>query len=229
MRVFIGIAFVAFLALNLFAQRSPDAMQQQQMRDLHDWTKNVDASKTKQDSTPLLGGPDDDPTLAADQMDHEARPAARKAALRAERLSKKKQHEEAIEEFKRALALDPQYYEAENNLALEYASAGQPDLAIQTLTRLTQTNPTHVLAFDNLAIVLYQLHRYAEAEVVARKAYKMHPFSYKANYVLGAALVEQGKWTPEAKLNLRYASERHVEAKALLAQWPAQPATVASK
>ena len=86
-----------------------------------------------------------------------------------------------------------------------------------------------MLAFDNLAIVLYQLRRYAEAEIVARKAYKMHPFSYKANYVLGAALVGQGKWTPEAKLNLRYASERHPEAKALLAKWPEQAATVAAQ
>jgi hypothetical protein len=53
---------------------------------------------------------------------------------------------------------------------------------------------------------------------------KMHPFSYKANYVLGASLVAQGKYTDEAKLNLNYASERHPEAKPLLAKWPAQTA-----
>jgi tetratricopeptide (TPR) repeat protein len=190
------------------------------MRDLHDLSKAVQDDKARQ-NTPLWGGPDDDPTLAADQMDHEPPSAARKSAVRAERLSKKKQHEQAIEEFKRALALDPKYYEAENNLALEYAVAGQTDLALQTLTELTKSNPTRVLAYDNLAIVLYQLQRYPEAEQIARKAYKMHPFSYKANYVLGAALVAQQKFTDEAKLNLNYASERHPEAKALLARWPA--------
>lgn len=162
-------------------------------------------------------------------MDHEPPPAARKAALRAEHLSKKKQHEQAIDDFKKALALDPAFYEAENNLALEYFNAGNRDTAIQTLAALTKRNPTRVLAFDNLAIILCQLHRYPEAETIARTAYTMHPFSYKANYVLGAALVEQGKWTPQAKLNLRYASERYPEANLLLAKWPKQGTTVAAK
>ena len=102
---------VTFFASNLLAQRS-DALTQEHMRDLNNWTKSVDASNSKQETTPLWGGPDGDPTLAADQVDHESPPAARKAAARAEHLSKKKQHEQAIEEFKRALALDPQYYEA---------------------------------------------------------------------------------------------------------------------
>lgn len=41
-------------------------------------------------------------------------------------------------------------------------------------------------------------------------------------YVFGAALVNQGKWTPDARQALRYASERHPEAKMLLAKWPAR-------
>jgi hypothetical protein len=57
----------------------------------------------------------------------------------------------------------------------------------------------------------------------------MHSFSYKANYMLGAALVEQGKWTPQARLNLRYASERHPEANLLLAKWPKQDPTIPAK
>jgi tetratricopeptide (TPR) repeat protein len=223
MRVLALIVASAWLASSGLAQRATDAMTQQHMRDLRDLTKSAEQAKSSQ-STPLLGGPDDDPTLAADQMDHEPPTAARKAALHAERLSKKKQHDQAIEEFKRALAIDPKYYEAENNLALEYASAGQMDLALQTLSSLTKANPGRVLAYDNLAILLYQQHRYAEAEQIARKAYKMHPFSYKANYVLGASLVAQGKYTDEAKLNLNYASERHPEARPLLARWPAQTA-----
>jgi tetratricopeptide (TPR) repeat protein len=156
-----GIALVTFFASILLPQRPTDAMTQQQMRNLHDLTKNAEAAKSEQERTPLLGGADDDPTLAADQMDHEPPPAARKAALHAEHLSKKKQHEHAIEEFKKALALDPAFY--------EYFSAGNVDAATQTLTALTQRNPKRVLAFDNLAIILCQLHRYVEAETVARK------------------------------------------------------------
>ena len=62
-------------------------------------------------------------------------------------------------EFKKALQIDPQYYQAENNLALEYFDAGHADLALATLERLTKSDPKHVLAFDNLAIVLLRLGR----------------------------------------------------------------------
>lgn len=131
--------------------------------------------------------------------------AARKAAERAERFSRKREHEKAIAEFQRALQIDPEYYEASNNLALEYFSAGTPGLAIDILRSLVKSDPKHVLALDNLAIILCSLKRYPEAEAVATQAYKMHPFSYKASYVFGSALVSQGKWTPDAKQALRYA------------------------
>ena len=197
----------------------------ERLRELREVSKRAHEPVAEKNHTPLLAGPDDDPTLAADTFQHEPPAAARKIALRAEHFSKKQQHESAIAEYQKALQIDPQYYEAANDLALEYFSAGNADLALNTLTRLTKVEPTHVLAFDNLAIILCRLHRFAEAEVVATHAYKMHPFSYKAAYVFGSALVNQGKWTPDAKQALRYASERHPEAKALLAEWPPQNST----
>ena len=211
------------LAARLHAQSiASDNAARQRMRDVEQVSKLGHEPDSDKNHTPLLGGPDDDPTLAADTFQHEPPLSARKIASRAEHLSKKQQHARAIEEFQKALQIDPQYYEASNNLALEYFEAGKPELAIETLTRLTKTEPIHVLAFDNLAIIFCRLGRYSEAEAVATRAYKMHPFSYKAAYVFGSSLVSQGKWTPDAKQSLRYASERHPEAKALLAKWPAQ-------
>lgn len=163
---------------------------------------------------------DDDPTIAAASLGHEPPPAARKAAERAGRLAKKGQHDKAIAEFLRALALDPQYYEAENNLALEYKDAGQPELAVSTLKHLTESAPNHALAFNNLAALLCESKRYAEAEAVERQAVKLHPFSFKANLLLATALIRQGRWTPEAKLDLQYAEAKYPEAKALLDEWP---------
>lgn len=194
------------------------------MRELGEVSKWSHEPESANNQIPLWGGPDDDPTLAADDIQHEAPVAARKLAQHAEHDSKKQRHEKAIAEFKSALQIDPQYYEAANNLALEYFDAGQPDLAIETLRALTKTEPKHILAYDNLAIILCRVGRYPEAEGVATHAYTMHPFSYKAAYVFGAALVNQGKWTHDAKQALSYASERHPEAKVLLAKWPAQNA-----
>jgi hypothetical protein len=62
----------------------------------------------------------DDPTTARSSCPHTIRSGRRaKAAAKAERLSKKSHHHEAVAEFRDSLALDPQYYEAANNRALE--------------------------------------------------------------------------------------------------------------
>jgi len=166
----------------------------------------------------------DDPTVpAAALTDHQPAPAARKLVQNAERFSKKGHHEQAIAAFRRALALDPEYYEAENDLALELEAAGQPGEAEQTLRDLSQTAPGHVLAVANLALLLRQERRYPEMEAVARQALKRHQYSLIANYLHGAALVDQGKWTNEAKIELQYAEVRYAEAKALLDKWPPRP------
>jgi len=209
------------IAVQLYAQsRASDNAALKRMRELRELTKWEHEGNAQKNGTPLWGGPDDDPTIAADVFDHEAPGPARKAATRAEHLSKKGKHKEAILYLKRALEIDPQYYEAANNLGLEYFEAGHPEQAVETLRNLTKTDPKHVLAFDNLAIVLCRLQRYPEAEAVAAEAYRMHPFSYKAAYVYGVSLASQGKWTDDAKQALRYASVRHPAAKTYLEKWP---------
>ena len=166
----------------------------------------------------------DDPTLGAEISPHDPPKAARKAAGKAEHLSKKGDHEGAITEFRAALEVDPQYYEAENNLALELEAAGKAEEAEKTLRHLTESAPEHILAFTNLATLLCQQHRYAEAEAVARLGLTRHRFSFKSNYLLGAALVDEGKWTDEAREKLKYAEVKYPEAKALLEKWPAKAA-----
>jgi tetratricopeptide (TPR) repeat protein len=163
----------------------------------------------------------DDPTIAAHAVArHEPLRAARKAAEKADRLAQKKQHDEAIAEYREAVAVDPLYFEAWNNLALELEAAGKTDEAEQMFRRLTQSNPEHVLAFTNLAALLSGQKRYADAEAVARQAMKLHSYSFKANLVLGGVLISEGKWSDEAKTKLEYALVRYPAAKALLEKWP---------
>ena len=163
----------------------------------------------------------DDPTIAKHPITpHEPLKAARKAADKAEHLAKKKQHEEAIAEYREAVALDPLYFEAWNNLALELQAAGKTEEAEQVFRRLMQSNPEHVLVFTNLATLLSGQKRYAEAEAVARQAMKLHSYSFKANLVLGSILVGEGKWSDEAKTKLQYAQVKYADAKTLLDRWP---------
>lgn len=167
----------------------------------------------------------DDPTISTRAAKvHEPVPAARKAAQKADRLAKKGRHGEAIAEYRNALAIDPQYYEAENNLALELAASGDAAGAEKTLRGLIQSVPEHTLAFTNLCTLLLSQHRYQDAEAVARQALKLHQFSFKSNYLLGAALVDQGQWSEEARLKLEYAQVKYAEAQALLQKWPGKAA-----
>jgi tetratricopeptide (TPR) repeat protein len=180
----------------------------------------------KEDTTRSLSFEEsDDPTVTGQAVPrHEPLRAARKAAEKAAGLAKKNRREEAVAEYREAVAIDPLYYEAWNNLALELEAAGQADEAAQTFRQLMQKTPEHVLAFTNLAAMLSRQHHYAEAEAVARQAMKMHNYSYKANYTLGVVLVDQGKWDDEAKTKLEYAQMRYPEAKTLLSKWPVKAA-----
>lgn len=165
---------------------------------------------------------EDDPTLSADAYGHVPVIAARKAMERAERLSRKERHNEAIKELRRALAIDPQYYRAENDLAVELETTGDVEAAIATLERLTESAPDRALAFNTLAQIFWNLRRYSDMERVAGQAIKDHPFSFRANFLWGNALAQQGRWSPEAKHALSYAALKYPEAKTLLDQWPAQ-------
>jgi Flp pilus assembly protein TadD len=109
----------------------------------------------------------DDPTIDKNPVPaHEAKRAARKAAENGDHLAKQKKHEEAMAKYREALSIDPLYYEAANNLALELEAAGNTAEAESTFRHLMQSTPEHVLAFTNLAIMLCAAHRYAEAEAV---------------------------------------------------------------
>jgi len=163
----------------------------------------------------------DDPTVVAHPVPlHEPLRAARKAAENAEHLAKKKRHDEAVSKYREAVTIDPLYFQAWNNLALELSAAGKADEAERVMRRLLQSNPEHVLVFTNLAMLLIGQHRYAEAEAVARQAMKLHKYSFKANLVLGTVLIDEGKWSGEAKIKLEYAQVKYPEAKTVLDRWP---------
>jgi tetratricopeptide (TPR) repeat protein len=165
----------------------------------------------------------DDPTVARMAVHpHQPSRAARKAAQNGESLARKHQHLAAAEQYRKALALDPLYYEAANNLALELQAAGHREEAEAVFKHLTETAPEHVLAFTNLAAFFCSERRYAEAEAVIRQAMKFHPYSFKANLTLGTVLIDEGKWTGEAKSTLEYAQVRYPEAKRILEKWPAE-------
>jgi len=79
-------------------------------------------------------------------------------------------HEQAIQEYRRALALNPSLDEAQNQLALVYNHIGAFDLALQELQKAVAANPTNNLAQSRIGETLLFQGKYEQALTALRKS-----------------------------------------------------------
>ena len=82
-------------------------------------------------------------------------------------------HQQAGGWYERALAIDPQYEPALNNLALSLASRGRFEDAVPLLHRALKINPENGRAAYNLALITLRLKRYKEAVEAFQVARKL--------------------------------------------------------
>jgi Flp pilus assembly protein TadD len=68
------------------------------------------------------------------------------------------------------------------------------------------------------AAALVILGRWEEAELAARRALQLDPASIEAHYMLGIAMLQQSKITPETAAHLAIAAKEHPRARAFLAE-----------
>lgn len=132
------------------------------------------------------------------QLTHEVPAKARKAYQTAERSKANGDLAKAIIYYQKALALDPQYIEAWNNLGSAQILAGDFKTAEVNFEKAYALDPTAHPVLTNLAFLLLRRNRPAEAESFARRAVKANPLAPRGLYVLGISLAGQGKQTDEA-------------------------------
>ena len=65
----------------------------------------------------------------------------------------KGQHDEAISEFSKAIALNPRFADAYNHRGASYAQKRQHDKAISDYNKAIEINPNHALAYRNRGYV----------------------------------------------------------------------------
>ena len=87
----------------------------------------------------------------------------------------RKQLEEAVDYFKRALTVLPDYPDAHNNLAAAYVEMGRDRDALSHLQRAVELRPRDPVTYTNLAIVLSRLNRVEEARSQLRRALMLYP------------------------------------------------------
>ena len=111
------------------------------------------------------------------------------------------------------------------NLGALYAKTGRPEEALDQYERALELEPNLALLHSNKAAALVILSRFEEAEQAARRALQFDPGSIDANYMLGVAMMKQGKITPETAAHLAIAAKKHPRARAFLAEVQADLAT----
>lgn len=119
-----------------------------------------------------------------------------------------KQLPQALESFKRALALDPTYATARLYLGVALAESGRWAEAVQEYRQvLTLPGHTHlVLAHHNLGWAYYNLGRLREAEEAFLMTLRLEPNMASAHYHLGLVLLTAGR-KEEARNAFRKARE----------------------
>jgi len=151
------------------------------------------------------------------ELNHRIPSKAEREFDRAWKARKKGQYETAILAFQSAIAIDPEFCAARNDLATSYLLAGQFDLAIEQFHKALEVDPNISGLYSNLSLAYLKQHRYYEAEYAARQSLVTANGDPHGHYVLGMSLVAQSKFTPEAEDHLKRAEPAYPQANLWLA------------
>jgi Flp pilus assembly protein TadD len=99
----------------------------------------------------------------------------------------------AVEQFQRAILLEPTYLDALSNLGNVLAQTGHLDESVQILERAIRLKPTHAEAHSNLGNALYALGREEEAITHFEQSLAIKPNYAEAHNNLGVLLAKRGK------------------------------------
>jgi choline-sulfatase len=106
--------------------------------------------------------------------------------------SRRREFIQALESYKRALALKPDYDLAVFNMANVYRTLGRDDDAVVGYRRLLELDPRNAQAHQQLAQVLVDQGKVDEAETELNRALELAPAMAAARNTLGAVRLKRG-------------------------------------
>jgi tetratricopeptide (TPR) repeat protein len=123
---------------------------------------------------------------------------------------------QAIEHFKKAIAIDPEFMDAHNDLAAVYLRRVEPDLALGSLETAIKLDPQSHVVYSNVAIAYLMKSQLGDAEIAARRTVNLDRVGNRSRLILGLVLVMQDKFTDEAAHLLDQAQAEYPQAMLLL-------------
>jgi len=146
--------------------------------------------------------------VTLNKLSHHVPGRAAREYERAHRDLDKGSIEKAIPHLETAIAIDPDFSAALNDLGTSYIMLRRVDSAIEQLTKAIAVDPHAAMPHSNLALAYLQKHQYAEAERLARRAVALDQTWAHGMLILGISLVLDGKFTTEAELSLTIAADQ---------------------
>jgi tetratricopeptide (TPR) repeat protein len=126
------------------------------------------------------------------ELDKSIPEKARKEFRRGADASQAGKTDEAIDHFRKALDIYPNFLMARNDLGLQLLAVGRLDEAVEQLRLAVGLDPKSFNPQLNLGIVLVRQHQFAEAAGVLDKAISLNPQSPAARLFAGEAYVATG-------------------------------------
>ena len=153
------------------------------------------------------------------RLSHKPMKSAMKMYKEADTVAAKGDAAGAVEQLKKVVEADPNWFEAWNNLGGRLLAVGQLDEAARAYRRAIEIDSRVAAPHNNLGVVLLLLRQPAEAEIEGRKALQLEPDSVKASYVLGLSLLQQKLRVNEGLALLRHAATVMPRAELAVAEW----------
>lgn len=161
-------------------------------------------------------------TISLQQLQHKVPLAAQKAFQKGEKAAVKGDLDQARTCFEEAVAKDPEFADAYNELGGTNAGLNHLAEAAAQFQKAIDLAPEHRKALPNLSIVLAKMERLHEAGQVARRALQVIRGDSRMHYILAASLVDEHGNIDEILAHLDRAAadipSAHVAAADLLAQ-----------
>jgi Flp pilus assembly protein TadD len=102
--------------------------------------------------------------------------------------------DDALAHYRQAVALNPQYAEAYNNLGEAFVAKGDDRQAIAQFEKAVQLGPTYATAHANLGMMLARTGQPKKALAPLKKVVELKPKDAEAHRNLGHALAENGNF-----------------------------------
>jgi tetratricopeptide (TPR) repeat protein len=157
-------------------------------------------------------------TVSVHALEHKVPKTAQKEYRSGCKAFDEADYQGAAKRFEKALAEDPSFIAAYNNLAATYSKMGRYQDALEELRKAYRIDPNSPVVNLNLGAALLRANDFAGAEQASRRALALNPDLPQADVILGLSLKAQSRDENEALFYLLRGAGRYPEARLSAAQ-----------